>query len=128
MTSPTTPRRSRSLHWGYALVALTALLATGGVILWLGDDDPVPEIVNVPPELQPPARFPAPDGLANRPFHSMVLAEENGTQVVKFRLVEQGDEIVIDAATGRLIETRPYRPIAVPMPMGKLAAPFAPMM
>ena len=50
MTSPTTPRRSRSLHWGYALVALTALLVTGGVILWLGDDDPVPEIVNVPPE------------------------------------------------------------------------------
>jgi hypothetical protein len=47
--------------------------------------------------------------------------------VVKIKIVPEGDELIIDANTGRLIETRPSRPSAPP-PMGKFAAPFAPIM
>jgi len=51
---------------------------------------------------------------------------ENGTRVVKIRVVPNGDELIVDAATGRLLETRPSRPTAPP-PMGKFIAPFSPM-
>jgi hypothetical protein len=50
---------------------------------------------------------------------------ENGTRVVKIKVVESGDELIVDASTGRLLEARPGRPTAPPM--GKFAAPFDPM-
>jgi hypothetical protein len=59
-------------------------------------------------------------------LHTVSYTIENGTRVVKIKVVETGDELVIDAATGRFIEARPGRPTAPP-PMGKFAAPFDPM-
>jgi len=45
---------------------------------------------------------------------------------VKIKVVETGDELIVDAATGRLLEARPSRSTAPP-PVGKFAAPFDPM-
>jgi len=111
------------------------VLTVGGTYLWL-TDGPAPKqhtadslriTISPTPIRQLPAP-PIPEAFANYKFHSVIVAEEHGMQVVKLRLAEQGDEIVVDAATGKLIETRPYRPMNVAPPLGKLAAPFSPMM
>jgi hypothetical protein len=72
----------------------------------------------------PPDRFAGATG--NSGLHTVAYSVENGTRVVKIKVVESGDELVVDALTGRLLETRPSRPTAPP-PMGKFAAPFDPM-
>jgi hypothetical protein len=70
--------------------------------------------------------LPPPDGIIPA-FHTVNFTTENGVRVVKIRVVPEGDELIVDAATGRLLESRPSRPTAPP-PMGKFAAPlFEPM-
>jgi hypothetical protein len=133
-TIPTKPR-STPLHWGYPLAVLTAVLTLGGAYVWL-TDGPTPEqhtadslrTTAAPTPIRHLPTPPVPEAFANYKFHSVIVAEENGTQIVKLRLAEEGDEIIVDAASGKFIEMRPYRPMTVAPPMGKLAAPFAPMM
>ena len=49
----------------------------------------------------------------------MTTGVENGVRVIRNQVVAGGDELVIDAATGRLLEARPAprAPAAQPKPM-----------
>jgi hypothetical protein len=129
------PAPSSPLSWGLALAATSLLLIGGGAIIWThqgpaaeptapADSDPgSPQALQMklPPRVVPLPPADAPNGL-----HAVSYAMENGTRVVKIRVVPDGDELIVDAATGRLLETRPSRPTAPP-PMGKFIAPFSPM-
>jgi len=122
---------------GLALASISLVLVGGGALIWsnrqpdktghLSDQQtsqsaaPAKMIRVLPPPL-PPA------DVANAPqLHGVTYAIENGTAIVKIRVIPDGDELIVDASTGRLIESRPSRPSAPP-PMGKFAAPFVPMM
>jgi hypothetical protein len=122
------------LSWGAALAAVSILTVGGGAFIWanrqpeqkhpseLSQSAPVDLPSAVVPRVLPPIPVEHPANL-----HSVAYGFENGTAVVKIKVVAEGDELIIDANTGRLIETRPCRPSAPP-PMGKFAAPFAPIM
>jgi hypothetical protein len=112
------------------------LLIAGGAVIWSGrgEDNPT-----VPAQADGPDHYvsglarilPAPPvdgfGAATGPaLHTVAYTVENGTRVVKIKVVETGDELVVDAITGRFIEARPGRPTAPP-PRGKFAAPFHPI-
>jgi hypothetical protein len=133
-----------SLPWGVALAATSVLLIGGGAIVWAHRESPpdlaagpgtppmvrqIPLPIAVDGPLAESAPYPlvAPGAISRvspGPF-SVEYALEHGRRVVKIRVVPDGDELVVDAATGRLIETRPSRPTAPP-PVGKFAAPFVP--
>jgi hypothetical protein len=68
----------------------------------------------------------APDAIPGLALHSVSFANENGTRVVKIRVSPDGDELIVDARTGRLIEARPPRSTAG-TPKGRFAAPFVPV-
>lgn len=128
MVTPTPPPRRTSLPWTYSLAVLLGLLGLGGAFWWITRDPPEQPLVYTPVDPNQPPALKRDPGLAkDARFHSIAFGEENGVRVVKFRLAENGDEIVVDAATGRFIESRAVPPMMVP-PMGKLAAPFMPMM
>jgi hypothetical protein len=126
---------SSSLSWGAALAAVSILTIGGGAIIWANRAPPEEESAQVASDdsprkhsrfiPKPPPLIPLDAQSAN--LHSVAYGFENGTAVVKIKVVAEGDELIIDANTGRLIETRPSRPTAPP-PMGKFAAPFAPIM
>jgi len=113
-------------------------LIGGGTLVWSVRDagapagpphqsDPADLALAQAPVLPEPALGRRP--LPPRPeftLHSVAYTTENGVRVVKIKVVESGDELVVDAATGRLLEARPSRPTAPP-PVGKFAAPFDPM-
>jgi hypothetical protein len=131
----TGPFRSPSLFWGAALIVTSLLTIGGGAIIW-SNRDRAPAIAKADPqaanaEPQRSQRFlPRPEMVVDArttKLHEVAFAVENGTAVVKIKVVAGGDELIVDANTGRLIETRPGRPSAPP-PLGKFAAPFAPMM
>ena len=61
------------------------------------------------PETHDPEKRPA--ELRNK-VHSLNRSEENGIKVILIRLVPDGDVLVLDEVTGRLLETRPARPKA----------------
>jgi len=130
---------SAPTSWGIALAAGSLLLIGGGTLIWStrdadpgvrppGPPDTEVALVIHGPALPEPAvaRRPLPVPGPDYALHSVVYATENGTRVVKIKVVETGDELVVDAATGRLIEARPSRPTAPP-PVGKFAAPFDPV-
>ncbi len=134
------PAATSSTSWGIALAAGSLLLVSGGMVVWSARDSDPPgtppgptdgteavAVAHVPVALEPggPRRalpMPGPEVT----LHSVAFAIENGTRVVKIKVVETGDELVVDAATGRLLEARPSRPTAPP-PVGKFAAPFDPL-
>ena len=133
MSTPT-PRPAPSSHvpWGVALAAGAMLLIGGGAIVW-SNQRPSPDDPMVPPYATGPGsdevallkrELPLPP--PHSPLHSVAYAVENGTPVVKIKVLETGDELVVDAATGRLLEARPSRPTAPP-PAGRFAAPFQPV-
>ena len=136
------PRSTPSpfVSWGIALAAGAMLLIGGGAIVWSSRDQD-------PTLVHPPADYPVSTAAASEAvvaeadvvhrrqlpipaptltLHSIAYTVENGTRVVKIKVVETGDELVVDAATGRLLEARPSRSTAPP-PVGKFAAPFDPM-
>ncbi|HKA06788.1 MAG TPA: hypothetical protein VKD71_05985 [Gemmataceae bacterium] len=133
-SSSTGPTHACPFSWGLALAASSLLLIGGGAIIWSSQptDGPRPatpsdggEVASL--EKKFPARFAldsVPEGA--HALHTVAYSVENGTRVVKIRVVPDGDELIVDAVTGRLLETRPSRPTAPP-PMGKFAAPFSPM-
>jgi hypothetical protein len=116
-----------------ALAATSLMLIGGGAIIWTHQgEDPTNAATDAsgPPEVPatrlPPRTIPTPPPDTPLGLHAITYTVEHGTRVVKIRVVPDGDEIIVDAATGRLLETRPNRPTAPP-PMGKFAAPFDPM-
>lgn len=131
------PTPSSHVSWGVALAAGTLLLIGGGALIWSTQGaEPGPPALHAQEapagELFVHARtipLPPTDGqvqMSNMSLHSVAFTMENGTRVVKIKVVETGDELVVDAATGRLLEARPSRPTAPP-PAGRFAAPFAPL-
>ena len=128
------PTHASPFSWGLALAAASLLLIGGGAIIWSSQPTNVPpraapsdggEVASLQKSIRPPgALAPMPD--LSHGLHTIAYSVENGTRVVKIRVVPDGDELIVDALTGRLLETRPSRPTAPP-PMGKFAAPFAPM-
>jgi hypothetical protein len=121
-----------AMPWGMALAALSVFtIGAGAIMWWHREPAPTPaaapsseEVVMVSRELNhlpSPPPFPVGGNL-----HTVSYGVENGTKVVKIKVVPDGDELIIDAGTGRLLETRPSRPTAPP-PMGKFVAPFSPM-
>jgi len=118
--------------WGVALAAGALLLIGGGAIVWANhepaqQDPPAPPFgaAAVTDEVMVLQRdIPVPPGQLG--FHSVNYTVENGTRVVKIKVTDSGDELVVDAATGRLLEARPSRPTAPP-PAGRFAAPFQPV-
>ncbi|HKB04016.1 MAG TPA: hypothetical protein VKD90_17470 [Gemmataceae bacterium] len=135
-----------SLSWSAALAVASVLLVAGGALVWdyrdVSEPDPasgpgrpprmirelpMPIADDVPTAESGPtpvaaARVAARMGPA--PF-SVEFGVEHGTRVVKIRVTPEGDELIVDAATGRLLETRPSRS-SVPPAAGKFAAPFVP--
>jgi hypothetical protein len=132
--SSPSPTQSLPLSWGVALAAICLFAIAGGAIVWSqrADDDPLARLANetsnTRPVIQRTRPQPPPgtiDAKDNRLF-SVSYSIENGTQVVKIKLIESGDEMVVDAATGRLLETRPSRPSAPPA-IGRFAVPLTPI-
>jgi hypothetical protein len=137
---PAVTTTTSATSWGIALAAGSLLLVGGGMVVWSAHDtDPpgpqpgAPDVTVAMSDPQAPLMA-EPGGLRRAlplpgpelTLHTVAYAIENGTRVVKIKVVETGDELVVDAATGRLLEARPSRPTAPP-PVGKFAAPFDPM-
>jgi hypothetical protein len=124
------PAQSSLLTWGLGLAATSLILIGGGALVWSTKSappaDPPPdgfvEQTHVLTKRLPPL---PPDDIASG-LHTISYAMENGVRVIKIRVVAEGDELIVDAATGRLLESRPNGPTAPPM--GKFTAPFQPMM
>lgn len=135
MSTPSPKLPGSSSLYGGAVLAITSLLTIlGGVVIWshrepassgTAEVRPPEEIDARPSRALPPPPVLVDPKLAN--LHTIAYAVENGTVVVKIKVVPDGDELIVDASTGRLLETRPSRPTGPP-PIGKFAAPFEPMM
>jgi hypothetical protein len=123
-----------SLPWGVALAALSVLLVGGGLIIWAHQDPTPPMSLSTETApLESPGFAPrvhGPDSVTANPpamgVHSITLTQENGTKVVKIQVTPGGDEIIVDAATGRVIETRPGSSAVGGGGGGRFAAPFIP--
>jgi hypothetical protein len=131
---------STSLSWGIALAAGSLLLIGGGTLVWTSRDSG-PKAARSAPEtsdgvalnlssetgdigaVRRSLPMPSVPGVQ---LHSVEYAIEHGTRVVKIKVSQNGDELIVDATTGRFLEARPSRSPAVP-PIGKFAAPFDPM-
>ncbi|WP_020469885.1 hypothetical protein [Zavarzinella formosa] len=122
---PSKPGQPPAIPLKLTVVAFTFLLLSGGLIIW-GN---IPESAETPKLLEPhlvtkshEVLVPQPDsnsiGTSHSRFgghpitalHSFSYGEENGLKIVRIRLVADGDELVLDAVTGRLLESRPARP------------------
>src|SRR5262249_47388480 len=136
-TATPNPPRPASVPWGVALAAVSLLTVGGGAIIWTHRDSTAATTPQSDgehrgtrralPMPSPAAGVPLPPVLQNpSSLSSISFTQENGTRVVKIRVVADGDELIGDAQTGRLLETRPSRPTAPP-PMGRFVAPFFPM-
>ncbi|HEX3150831.1 MAG TPA: hypothetical protein VHR66_22325 [Gemmataceae bacterium] len=120
------------LSWGIALVTVSLIAIGGGAVVWSqhGDDNGlVIREHEVHGSDSSASRRPLPEpppgtvGATKKNVYSVAHAVENGTQVVKIKVTPAGDELIIDANTGRLLETRPNRP---PAPIGRFMAPIVP--
>ena len=61
----------------------------------------------VPPSPPPFERLVAAPATPGQVLQSVSVVDENGTRVVKIRVQADGDELIVNAQTGRLIEVRP---------------------
>ena len=108
MPSSANPSRRESAQFpGLLLLAAISLLASGGLtVWWIQRESAHPE---VPADsVRSPRVIPRPPDDGG--LHSVTTAVEHGVQVIKIRVSAGGDELVVDAKTGRLIEARPRRP------------------
>ena len=109
-SSSLNPGHASPVSWGVALAATSLLLIGGGAIIWThpGQSASGPTVppAGDGPEFRavglklPPRAVPTPQ---ESPFalHTVSFSMENGTRVVKIRVVPDGDELIVDAATGR---------------------------
>ena len=122
--SPTLTAQS-SIPLTVAIPALAALFIGGGATIWSLRSDPTASAnlddkrpsrvsrdeedfrITEPVPLRRKFLPPRPELLPSNDVHSLRRVEENGTKLILIRLVPGGDELVLEAATGKLIETRP---------------------
>lgn len=102
-----------SFQWLAVLAIVVVPLVVGGAMI-MSQRMAVKTAVNPPPDNQPADRrgrvLPPPPPFVDpnmNNLHSVVYGVENGVPVIKITAVPNGDELIIDASTGRLIETRP---------------------
>src|SRR5262245_52216892 len=108
---PPSPAEASRLPW-WLIPGVIGVLAVGGVLTWANlppADFPKSAPFNgssgpPPGRRMPPAR---PDVAEHGPVHWVGHGVENGIKVVYIQAVPGGDILVVDATTGRLIETRP---------------------
>ncbi|MEZ6139891.1 MAG: hypothetical protein R3B84_04890 [Zavarzinella sp.] len=101
----------------------TIIVLTIGLICLNQSNSEVPELPSAvqskqfrvlpPPREQQDSHYRKPLPLGS--LHSLVMTHENGRKVVKIVVVENGDEFIVDAHTGKLIETRPTTNIPIQM-------------
>ena len=95
---------------------IAGFLLLGGLIIWGNSDnpgikshhasageptDPGDDVVGVA------WGAPENDQVKEPVLHSLTHDQRNGARVIRIQLVEGGDEMLLDAEPGRLIETRP---------------------
>jgi hypothetical protein len=130
MSMPSPSPSPSFVSWGLALAASSLLLIGGGTMFWSkpatcspSSDEPFTgQLLVVSKDMQVPHY--TPDGRA-ADLHSVSYVHENGTRVVKIRVSPEGDELIVDASTGRLIEARPARGRS--RPTGHIASPAVPV-
>jgi hypothetical protein len=108
---PTEPNRLEPSSWWLAPAAVV-LLALVGLGVYGVPTDPPPDPPAVSTRTVPP---PVPDDTAG--LYAVSTGEEAGVRVVRIQAVPGGDELIVDAATGRLLEARPA--LRSPVPAGK---------
>ncbi|HKB05834.1 MAG TPA: PepSY domain-containing protein [Gemmataceae bacterium] len=107
---PSSPRPA-SMPWWLAPTAIVALAAGAVAAIWAyRDTAPDPQATDPSPAAPSPRKFlPDPKG-EPAALHSVTTSVENGVRVWKIKVTPGGDELIVDAATGRLLETRPGKP------------------
>ena len=103
---PTVPARPAFRPWWPVPAVAALVVATGAAVYWsqtggpgdaASDRSHPASTRTVPP--------PVTDGPAG--VHSVKTDQEHGIKVIRIQVVPNGDELIVDAATGRLIEARP---------------------
>jgi hypothetical protein len=113
------PTRPESSSWWLAPAAVILFLMMGLGVYWVpGDAAPVEPPVGVSMRVVPPPIIDPPAGL-----HAVAAGEEEGVRVLRIQVVPGGDELVVDAATGRLLESRPAGRPTTPPGKPRLFAP-----
>ena len=119
-SSESSPRRGwlsnlRSWH-GWRSLAVSVVLLLVGVAAVLLYHRPTPPDPPLPPADMkarfarlPVAPSPEPPAPAGVRLHSVTVAEEEGKRVIKIRATPGGEELVVDAATGKLLAVRERR-------------------
>src|SRR5215213_11128439 len=97
---PTSPRPA-ALPWWLAPTALVVLSAGVVAVLWAFRDPPRDTPPDPGPAAAPNRKF-LPEAPESGTLHSVTAGVENGVRVWKIRVTPGGDEMIVDAATGRL--------------------------
>jgi hypothetical protein len=109
-----TPRESSLPAW-LLVPAAIGLLVGGALAVHWANREPPPQPRGPDGPMVGATLYdftpPAPAGRV----YSVTNDVEHGVRVVKIRVSADGDELVVDAETGRLIEARPPRPATAPM-------------
>lgn len=109
---PPSPRPTRLARW-LAPAAGMALAVGTGAVIWAfraGPANPPPDAGAPDASLPNQKMLPVPPAEGAPGLHSVIPAMENGVRVLRIRVTPGGDELIVDAVTGRLLETRPARP------------------
>ena len=114
----TEPNRAEPSSWWLAPAAVGLLGLVGLGVYWVPADRPPAARPVVSTRVVPPPVPDDPPGL-----HAVSTGEEEGVRVVRIRVVPGGDELIVDAATGRLLEARPAAGSPVPAGKPRLFAP-----
>jgi len=118
-TLPTVRPCESALPAWLLLPAAVGLLAGGGVaVSWAYREPPAPAATA---STRPARVVPLPPPSDERGVYSVTVTVEHGTRVLKVRVTPGGDELVVDAESGRLIEARPHKPASAPLTPGFLA-------
>lgn len=126
----TAPLRSWHGWWPLAVtLSLSAVLVA--VILWNREDKPlVPSMPNASPDAPTHSRIrflPHPIDVAEAASdvpsicYSVVPEERDGAQVLRIRTHVGGDELIIDAITGRLVAVRDSRGKTIAWPVSPMS-------
>ena len=107
-TPPTQPAGASGIPWWLA-PAIIGVLTIGGFLSWNYLEAPADRPATTPPAAGPIRPLPPqpPDAVQPGRVHWIGHGVESGVKVVYVQAVPGGDILVVNAATGRLIETRP---------------------